>query len=144
MSGEVLTLGLKAGVASPTTYHVPIGAPVRLITAASSTAKVEVSYDGGWTFSDWAFGTQAQSLTKEQRFSVPVIVRASAATGTATLEIDSPDGPPMMHVKGTPASVVAAPAGSVAQRYDGGEDTIVYVKETGTDASGWAPLVDAA
>jgi hypothetical protein len=32
----------------------------------------------------------------------------------------------------------------VAIRYDGGEDTIVYVKESGTDATGWSPLTDAA
>ncbi len=143
MSGEVETVALKAGTEAAKVYAVPPGAPVRLITAATSTAKVEVSYDGGITFSDWAFGTLAQSTTKEQRFPYPVVVRAVPVTGTATLEIDETNGPPLLFVKGTPEAAVAASPGVVAIRYDGGEDTIVYVKETDTGNTGWSPLVDA-
>lgn len=144
MAGEVATVALDADIASPQTYHIPPGAAVRLITPASSTAKVEVSYDDGMTWGDWAYGTIAQSLTREQKWPTPVLVRARAATGTATLEIDESDGPMLIFVKGSPASVVAAAAGTVAIRYDGGEDTIVYVKESGSDASGWSPLTDAS
>ena len=143
MAGEVATIALTAGVDSPQTYSVPPFAAVRLITPASSTAKVEVSHDGGLTFNDWAFGTQPQSVTREQKFLSKVVIKAKAATGTATLEIDEPDADGLLLVKGAPTSVVAAAPGTVAIRYDGGEDTIVYVKETGTDATGWSPLTDA-
>lgn len=144
MAGEVHTIALKAGVEAAKTIHVPPGAAVRLKTAATSTAKVEVSYDGGHTWFTWAFGTLAQNGEEEQKFPVPVVVRGVPVTGTATLEIDESTGPMLIFVKGTPASKVAAPAGTVAIRYDGGEDTIVYVKESGSDATGWSPLTDAA
>jgi len=143
MAGEVETVALEAGVEATRVYALPPGAPVRLITDASSTAKVQVSGDGGVTFADWAFGTIAASTTKEQRFPYPVVVRGVPVTGTATLEIDESNGAPLLFVKGTPESAVTAAAGTVAIRYDGGEDTIVYVKETGADNTGWAPLTDA-
>lgn len=148
MAGEVHTIALKAGVESKTLYPVPAGAAVRMITASASTAKVEVSYDGGLTFHGGAFGTQAASKTYEQRFPVDVVVRGTAVTGTATLEIDEPAALPLMFIKGTPLNIVTAAVGTVAIRYDGGADTIVYVKETeaepGTaDATGWVPLINA-
>jgi hypothetical protein len=144
MAGEVVTFPLKAGVEASKVFAVPPGAPVRLITPASSTAKVEVSADGGLTYQDWAFGTIPQSTTQEQRFPYSVVVRGVPVTGTATLEIDKTLGPPLLFVKGTPEGAVAAAPGTVAIRYDGSEDTIVYVKETGTGNTGWSPLTDAA
>jgi hypothetical protein len=39
---------------------------------------------------------------------------------------------------GTPLGNVAAPVGSLYTRTDGGAGTTLYVKESGTDASGWA------
>lgn len=143
MAGEVATIALKAGVESANNFHIPPGAAVRLKTAATSTAKAEVSFDGGHNWTTWAFGTLAQSSEEEQKFPVPVLVRATALTGTATLEIDESTGPMLIFVKGTPLNKVAAPAGTVAIRYDGGEDTVVYVKEAETDATGWSPLTDA-
>ncbi len=144
MAGDVVTKALKINVSAPEVFAVPAFSPVRLITASASTAKVEYSTNGGYTWKTWAFGTQAAGSTQEQKFPIDVLVRGVAVTGTATLEIDDPDADGLLFVKGTPASLVAAPAGTVAIRYDGGEDTIVYVKESGTDASGWAPLTDAA
>jgi hypothetical protein len=44
---------------------------------------------------------------------------------------------------GTPASNQIAPIGSTASRTDGGEDTTFYVKESGTDATGWTAIPDA-
>ena len=38
---------------------------------------------------------------------------------------------------GTPLNVVAANIGSIYMRLDGGAGTSVYVKESGTDGSGW-------
>jgi len=38
---------------------------------------------------------------------------------------------------GTPEGIVTAPVGAVFQRLDGGAGTSFYVKETGTDNTGW-------
>lgn len=38
---------------------------------------------------------------------------------------------------GSPLNVVAAGIGSVYMRLDGGAGTSVYIKESGTDGSGW-------
>jgi len=38
---------------------------------------------------------------------------------------------------GSPLNTVAAPVGSTYRRLDGGSNTTFYVKESGTDASGW-------
>jgi hypothetical protein len=44
----------------------------------------------------------------------------------------------MLRGAGSPEGVVAAPPGTVWLRTDGGTGTTLYVKETGTGASGWA------
>lgn len=38
---------------------------------------------------------------------------------------------------GSPAGVVTAPVGSLYLRTDGGANTTLYVKESGTGTSGW-------
>lgn len=38
---------------------------------------------------------------------------------------------------GTPLNVVAAKVGTTYRRLDGGANTSFYVKESGTDATGW-------
>lgn len=38
---------------------------------------------------------------------------------------------------GSPLNVIAAPVGATYSRLDGGASTSFYVKESGTDASGW-------
>lgn len=38
---------------------------------------------------------------------------------------------------GSPLNVIAAKVGSTYRRFDGGANTSFYVKESGTDASGW-------
>lgn len=38
---------------------------------------------------------------------------------------------------GSPLNVIAAKVGSTYRRFDGGMNTSFYVKESGTDASGW-------
>lgn len=38
---------------------------------------------------------------------------------------------------GSPLNVVSAPVGSRYMRLDGGANTSMYVKESGTDGSGW-------
>ena len=38
---------------------------------------------------------------------------------------------------GSPLNVVAAGIGSIYMRLDGGASTSIYIKESGTDGSGW-------
>jgi hypothetical protein len=47
-------------------------------------------------------------------------------------------GPFISSGAGSPEGVVTAPKGSVFLRSDGGAGTSVYIKENGSDASGWA------
>lgn len=41
---------------------------------------------------------------------------------------------------GAPENVVTAPVGSIYLRTDGGENTTLYVKESGTGNTGWAAI----
>lgn len=137
MSGTLMTQALTAAKAPSEVYRFPAGTPVRLITAATSTAKLQFS-DDGWHWRDWSFGTLPQSTTAEERLLRETSVRAVPVTGTATLEVDTPaDVPSVIAVKGSPATKVVAPAGTVAIRTDGGDNTVVYAKESGADATGW-------
>jgi hypothetical protein len=44
----------------------------------------------------------------------------------------------MLRGAGSPEGVVEAPVGTMWLRTDGGTGTTLYIKETGTGASGWA------
>lgn len=46
-------------------------------------------------------------------------------------------GPIWTTGRGSPESVVAAPVGSLYTRLDGGVNTTLYVKESGTGNTGW-------
>lgn len=46
-------------------------------------------------------------------------------------------GPHYLVGSGSPAGVVSAPVGSLYLRTDGGANTTIYVKESGTGTSGW-------
>jgi hypothetical protein len=41
---------------------------------------------------------------------------------------------------GSPENVVAASVGAIYQRLDGGANTTIYAKESGTGATGWSAL----
>src|SRR5690606_25485018 len=112
-----------------------------------STAKIEISYDDGATWKPWAFGTQAQSLTKNEVLLRAALVKATAVTGTATFEIDSPAATEahsrVMIGTGTPASLVAAAPGTMFLAIGGGAATTLYIKGSGTDATGWLAVTGA-
>lgn len=63
-------------------------------------------------------------------------VTIGAAGSTAGLELVA-SGPRIMSGAGTPLSVVSAPVGSLWLRTDGGTNTTLYVKESGTGNTGW-------
>lgn len=45
--------------------------------------------------------------------------------------------PALFMVEGSPEGVITAPVGSLAMRTDGAAQTALYVKESGTGATGW-------
>lgn len=53
------------------------------------------------------------------------------------LRIGGPSGPLVLTGTGSPEGVVTAPVGSVFHRTDGGAGTSLYIKESGTGATGW-------
>lgn len=74
--------------------------------------------------------------------AVVLFTRATGKTtlgsvgATAGLELGS-SGPRVMSGTGAPESVVTAPVGSLWLRTDGGANTTLYVKESGTGNTGW-------
>lgn len=146
MAGSLATIALAATNDAPAVYPVESGVVVRLITAASSTAKLEISSDG-WNWRPWAFGTQAASTTNNQTMTSKALVRATAVTGTATFEIDkAATAEPSARVlvgKGSPLNAVIAPMGTLYLRTDGAAATTLYLKTTGADAAGWTAVTSA-
>ena len=63
-------------------------------------------------------------------------VRLGDAGSAGGLEFGS-SGPRIMSGSGSPNSVVSAPVGSLWLRTDGGSNTTLYVKESGTGNTGW-------
>lgn len=57
---------------------------------------------------------------------------------TSTYEVTYKTAPPISSGTGSPEGVVTANVGSMFLRTDGGVGTTLYVKETGTDNTGWA------
>ena len=48
-------------------------------------------------------------------------------------------GPPILSGEGSPEGVYTAPVGGLYRRLDGGVATTLYIKESGTDDTGWTP-----
>lgn len=53
-----------------------------------------------------------------------------------------PSGATWSSGAGSPEGAVAAPVGSLYSRSDGGADSAIYRKETGTGATGWVAVAD--
>lgn len=64
---------------------------------------------------------EANTFSQAQTFSAGVQIGSALVTSGA----------------GSPLGVVEAPVGSIFLRSDGGASTTLYVKESGSDASGW-------
>lgn len=67
-------------------------------------------------------GNQLFKMTSDATFAIPILVFGN--------------GGPVIRI-GTGAPAVAAPVGSLFLRTDGGANTTLYVKESGTGTSGW-------
>jgi hypothetical protein len=69
-------------------------------------------------------------------------VSGNAGSPQAIMLVDPTTGVPyslsgIYSGTGSPLNVLVAPVGSLYRRTDGGANTTLYVKESGTDASGW-------
>ena len=69
-----------------------------------------------------------------------MVLQTCTATGvevTGAVNTDSITLGTVEILTGAGAPNVAAPVGSMYLRTDGGGDSTLYIKETGTDSSGW-------
>ena len=113
------------------------GAYQRWIVQSNNTA--ESGSNAGANFAIRAFSDAGAELHS------PGTIFVTRATGRVTIgapgasagvELGS-SGPRMMSGTGSPESVVTAPVGSLWLRTNGGANTTLYVKESGTGNTGW-------
>ena len=86
---------------------------------AQVTTGVELYYNGGKKLETASSGVQITGITTSTSYEL-----ASGPTWTSGT--------------GSPEGAVTAPVGSLYSRTDGGANTSLYVKETGTGNTGWA------
>jgi len=121
----------------PDQYYAFIVNAVPTITGSTST--------GYYTFSDvtgTANGSAGLENNKEcivcikapDQVSGETITPSAVISGSVTL---GTGGPSWTSGTGSPESSVTAPVGSLYSRTDGGADTTLYVKESGTGNTGW-------
>ena len=80
-----------------------------------------------------SFGRLRQPVYIEQ----PVILTVTGLKNTPDHDTGIITVPSITSGTGTPEGVVTANVGALFTRTDGGVGTTLYVKETGTDSSGW-------
>jgi hypothetical protein len=79
-------------------------------------------------------------------YADPGIYLITCLNNTITVEVSADANEPTLHGglaqilrgTGTPVSTVSAPVGSIYLREDGGPGSTLYVKESGSGATGWA------
>lgn len=70
-------------------------------------------------------------------FVIPVGLSPNAERTTLNAILAEIDARLPLTGTGSPAGVVAAPVGRLYTREDGGANTTLYVKESGTGTTGW-------
>ncbi len=101
---------------------------------------------GYYTFSDitgTANGSASLDNGKDCIFCIKAPDQVSGETITPAAVISdsfslTASGPTWRNGTGSPEGVLTAPVGSLYSRTDGGADTTLYVKESGTGNTGWA------
>lgn len=118
------------GVSSRLTRHgFGTVAPAARMQLVKITGVPTLLMDGEARLSEYGSGNKsASALSKTTTGRVAVF-----ATDGTFLD----DGPRIFTGTGAPESVVTAPVGSLYTRTDGGANTTLYVKESGTGNTGW-------
>lgn len=118
------------GVSSqPTRHGFGTAAPAARMQLVKITGVPTLLMDGEARLSEYGSGNKsASALSKTTTGRVAVF-----ATDGTFLD----DGPRIFTGTGAPESVVTAPVGSLYTRTDGGANTTLYVKESGTGNTGW-------
>ena len=68
----------------------------------------------------------------------PSMQRALDVLSSAIADLQARNHAPVISGAGSPEGVVAAAVGTLYLRSDGGAGSTLYVKESGTDVTGWA------
>lgn len=105
------------------------------VDTSSSSSRINVlTPPRGFTSAVFQFDSTAAVTTvngvEAGRIGVPGGIRFASGSGGATITAGT----------GSPESAVTANVGSLFLRTDGGEDTTLYVKESGTGNTGWVPI----
>lgn len=79
----------------------------------------------------WPSATNITNTVVAETSQVTNVAGTGTVTGTKQRPVDARSG------TGSPETVVTAPVGTLYLRTDGGASTTLYIKETGTAATGW-------
>jgi len=120
---ELYGLHIPAAVKGAGSVVARIGGIVVEAQTAGSSATADIYIANGAAIPVGQWGMYS-AVTKDSVFVGPI--RSGSGTG-----------PKWSSGTGSPETVVTAPVGSLYSRTDGGAATSLYVKETGTGATGW-------
>lgn len=129
VAGDNMTGNLGLGVPVPT---------AKLHFAADTTTAGGIQFGNDvYMYRSGATTLYAQALVYASAgLSAGGVVQASSSSSTGGFRLGS-TGPKWVSGAGTPEGVVTAPIGSMYSRTDGGANTSIYRKETGTGNTGW-------
>lgn len=95
-------------------------------------------------FESWTDDSNYERLTISAAAGTNVIKPEAAGTGTASkLDLYLTDAVRITSGTGSPEGAVTAPVGSIFSRTDGGTNTTIYRKESGTGNTGWVAVSNA-
>ena len=134
-------LGFSFGSgADLTVTHVSSG---NLNTVQNNNSRAMVLNGGSFTFKNQAADEKLIEMTADGSIDLyhnnakKLETTATGVEVTGAVNTDSITLGTVEILTGAGAPNVAAPVGSMYLRTDGGGDTTLYIKETGTDSSGW-------
>lgn len=129
------------------------GAELESYKIVSNTATTVTIVDGTWASATGSYSYYiytplflGSADIPWRRIFVGGDVRSAAAASNVKFDLRIGDGPSggskviwVAHGTGSPESVVTANIGSLYLRTNGGASTTLYIKESGTGNTGWAP-----
>lgn len=130
--GQQIAAGIKGDAGTVRDLSFLSGSSLRWVVRANAAAE-----SGGNVGSD--LEVIARDDTGASIGAVIGFTRSDrAVTIPGRVKLGSAAGPQILSGSGSPEGVKAAPVGSLFLRSDGGIGSTLYVKERGTDSSGWA------
>ena len=131
-------LTVSDGTTNYVSLHIPSGVSNILEVRDTSNAQTVRVYE---TYTD---ASNYERLSISAASGTNVIKPEAAGTGTASkLDLYLTDAVKITSGTGSPEGAVTAPVGSIYSRTDGGTNTTIYRKESGTGNTGWVAVSNA-